>query len=104
LTEEELDNCLTAIDADGNGTITVEEFAEWYLCGKEIKPSLLSGTEKYNRFMMSKLNTDEKIRNKDIRNLSLEFNVKDFDAKNDSGIKLNAKFAIANINNDPINA
>ena len=54
--------------------------------------------------MMSKLNTDEKIRNKDIRNLSLEFNVKDFDAKNDSGIKLNAKFAIANINNDPINA
>ena len=37
-TKEEIDNCVKIIDADGNGQISFDEFALWWIAGREGAP------------------------------------------------------------------
>ena len=38
MNKEEIDNCVKIIDADGNGEITFDEFANWWIGGREGAP------------------------------------------------------------------
>lgn len=38
LTKEEIDECVRIIDSDGNGQITFDEFALWWIGGREGAP------------------------------------------------------------------
>ena len=38
LNKEEIDQCVKIIDADGNGTISFDEFACWWIAGREGAP------------------------------------------------------------------
>ena len=42
MTEEDIENCKSEIDADGNGSVTFDEFAMWFLSGKLGTPKLNS--------------------------------------------------------------
>jgi hypothetical protein len=42
MTEQDIENCKSEIDADGNGSVTFDEFAMWFLSGKLGTPKLNS--------------------------------------------------------------
>lgn len=105
MSEEELQKCMDVIDSDGNGTISFDEFALWFIGGKEGTPSGMSGqltnfltsTSKYNNLLMKHLNTavrdTSKVEKKDLRTFSFEVNTNKFDT-GASGVSLSAKFGI----------
>ena len=63
MTEDELQLCMDVIDADKSGTISFEEFALWFIGGKEGTPNAFGGqlgtfmtsTSKYNNTIIKKL-------------------------------------------------
>lgn len=60
ISDEELERCAIEIDTDGNGTISFDEFAVWFIGGKEGSPDIgdklqgyLSMSSKYSNELIS---------------------------------------------------
>jgi Ca2+-binding EF-hand superfamily protein len=44
MSKNEINKCLKAIDTDGNGQITFDEFASWWIGGREGTPEGFGST------------------------------------------------------------
>jgi hypothetical protein len=108
--DEEFQKCLEQIDADGSGTISFDEFAVWFIGGKEGASGLsdklsgyLSSSSKYREDVMNLLELHHnKIKNqtltgKDVRQASLKFNGGKCTEDN-AGVSLGIKFGLTEDN------
>ena len=96
ISDEDLDRCAKEIDTDGNGTISFDEFAIWFIGGKEGSPDLgdkLSGylniSSKYSNDaitvldeQLKKLEEQGAVHIKDIRTSSIKIKASNCTARN----------------------
>ena len=115
VTKDEIDKCIAQIDTDGNGTINLEEFTQWWLSGRQGAPDKLQAslsnwaaeTQRYGQMAIKQMNDAFKkvpsLEAEDMRLFTVNFGVGNFEEK-ESGININAKFGILSNNHDPVHS
>ncbi len=95
MSQEEIEKCMKDIDTDGSGQVSFDEFAIWFIGGREGTPAgvggkvsnLLSSSSAYNAIIMDKLNHAMQelleLQKKDTRTLSCSFATSKFDQNPD---------------------
>ena len=105
MSKDEIQKCVKIIDADGNGEITFDEFALWWISGREGAPSglgnqlasFMAQSQKFSNLAIRQLNNTLKstkdLEAKDLRQFSLNFKVGDY-KEGQTGITLGTTFGI----------
>jgi hypothetical protein len=105
LNKDEIDNCVKIIDSDGNGQITFDEFALWWIGGREGAPEGLGGqlasfmakSQKFTNLAMRQLNqtlkTTKDLDEKDLRDFQVSVKLGKYEDES-SGISLKTRFGI----------
>ncbi|CDW78300.1 calmodulin-like protein 3 [Stylonychia lemnae] len=113
MSKEEVEQCCKIIDSDGNGQITFDEFALWWIGGREGAPeglgsqlaTFMANTQKYTNLAMRQLNQTLKTTNnisvQDMRQFQVQLKMGKFEEEN-SGISLETQFSIIDSKSDPV--